>query len=449
MGHLSTLALLAGLLFGYPLFLQRLGQDGPAQNGVFHLAYVATLVAASLLAIRLQVFWEVLAPGVRRAPILSAVLLLNSGVLALVVLSVFTQWGLLALMLLASCGVIGFVFMPLPDRSQAYEQIVRFSPLSFAVVYMLLGAGEGYLRFHPLLVGGGGGGNPALRQLYAGLYSRNSFGLRDEEFTRTRPDGMYRILSLGDSFTLGQGVRLEDTYPQQMETLLNAAGGSFRYEVINAGVSGANTRDELEYLRREGLRFAPNLVTVQFYVNDIERRFEGKASKANRIVDNVIKRPFRRSYVIFFLRYRFDALLQSLDRAFAGSEAPSDWFAKLAESVEQQQPGWQQCVAALDGLGALSREAGIPIAVIIFPRPGKPNDDAVGAINRAVAQRSREAGLHVVDLTAAFIDVRAPEQIVSEIDHHPSALLYRLAAAGIVESLRQAGLVPQNDVRKF
>ena len=48
----------------------------------------------------------------------------------------------------------------------------------------------------------------------------NSLGLRDREFSRTRPEGQIRILCLGNSTTYGAGVAMEDTYPKQLEDLL-------------------------------------------------------------------------------------------------------------------------------------------------------------------------------------------------------------------------------------
>ena len=50
--------------------------------------------------------------------------------------------------------------------------------------------------------------------------SINSAGLRDDEIPREKPDGEFRILALGDSFTFALGVRLEDIWAQQLERIL-------------------------------------------------------------------------------------------------------------------------------------------------------------------------------------------------------------------------------------
>ena len=65
--------------------------------------------------------------------------------------------------------------------------------------------------------------------------SIDSAGLRDREFPREKPPGVYRIVWLGDSTTLGWGVPLDGTAPKILERELNATGHG-RFEVLNAGV---------------------------------------------------------------------------------------------------------------------------------------------------------------------------------------------------------------------
>jgi lysophospholipase L1-like esterase len=101
----------------------------------------------------------------------------------------------------------------------------------------------------------------------------NSHGMRDYERPLEKPKRTFRILCLGDSFTLGAEVELEQCYPKVLERLLNeraaAQGDSIRYEVLNGGVGGYGTSQELLFLKEFGLRHKPDLVLVQFYANDI------------------------------------------------------------------------------------------------------------------------------------------------------------------------------------
>jgi hypothetical protein len=263
--------------------------------------------------------------------------------------------------------------------------------------------------------------------MYAGLYSFNSLGLRDDESVLRPSAGCRRILAVGDSFTFGQGVAIGQTYPKRMEALLNRRTSGQRYQVINAGRTGASTVTELAFLKEHGLRLGPDLVLIQFYLNDVAlvRRAPARGTPTDRL-----RRMVRRSYVLFFLR----------DRCTALRARPGDWSSRYVERVAHGTPAWRACASALDELGGVSRSTGVPIAIVLFPHPGLPVDLGV-SVYRAVAERSRKAGLHVIDLTHAFEAIAPADQIVSEIDHHPSGAVHSAAAVEIVKALSRRGLL--------
>ena len=95
----------------------------------------------------------------------------------------------------------------------------------------------------------------------------NGQGMRDErEFARAKPAGTARILSLGDSYTIGYEVDAQQTFSAVMERELSA---DRRVEVLNAGVSGFSNAEACLYLERELLSYQPDLVVVSFSCNDL------------------------------------------------------------------------------------------------------------------------------------------------------------------------------------
>jgi len=96
--------------------------------------------------------------------------------------------------------------------------------------------------------------------------STEEHGLRNPPLA---PEGARtRILAIGDSTTFGLGVNNEDTWPAQLEKILNEAAGGERFEVLNAGMSGYSAFQGLRYLDKHGLYFRPALVTACFGHND-------------------------------------------------------------------------------------------------------------------------------------------------------------------------------------
>jgi hypothetical protein len=71
----------------------------------------------------------------------------------------------------------------------------------------------------------------------------NSDGLRDRDHELARTPGVRRVVCLGDSTTLGWGLRPPEAYPQVLEELLEEAGD--RTEVLNVALGGWSTRQEL------------------------------------------------------------------------------------------------------------------------------------------------------------------------------------------------------------
>jgi hypothetical protein len=100
----------------------------------------------------------------------------------------------------------------------------------------------------------------------------NSEGLRDREHTRIKPAGTVRIAVLGDSFTEAMHVPMEQTFWSLLEHKLqecNAFPGK-TVEVINFGVSGYGTAQELMTLRQKVWDYSPDLVVLAFTtLNDI------------------------------------------------------------------------------------------------------------------------------------------------------------------------------------
>lgn len=97
----------------------------------------------------------------------------------------------------------------------------------------------------------------------------NSDGLRDTEYSLVPDQDTKRILVLGDSFSAALEVELAETFHELLELMLNRFSEASRYEVINAGVSGYGTAQELLTYRRLVERYHPDVVLLAFVDNDV------------------------------------------------------------------------------------------------------------------------------------------------------------------------------------
>ncbi len=86
----------------------------------------------------------------------------------------------------------------------------------------------------------------------------NSHGLREREIGYQKPEGVTRILVLGNSVTVGFEVPREQVFTRVMEEELARLG--CKAQVLNAACRGWGSDQALLYLRREGLKYRPDLV---------------------------------------------------------------------------------------------------------------------------------------------------------------------------------------------
>ena len=120
----------------------------------------------------------------------------------------------------------------------------------------------------------------ALRPGIEGHYQRegesyvriNSDGQRDREHAKPKPPDTVRIAVLGDSFAEAMHVPMEQTFWSLMERKLEAchAFAGKQVEVMNFGVSGYGTAQELMTLRQKVWDYSPDVVVLTFTTyNDI------------------------------------------------------------------------------------------------------------------------------------------------------------------------------------
>src|SRR5437764_3100808 len=98
----------------------------------------------------------------------------------------------------------------------------------------------------------------------------NSDGLRDREHSKIKAPNTLRIAVLGDSFVEALQVPFEESFCQIIEQRLRncPAMAAHDFEVINFGVSGYGTAQELITLRNQVWQYSPDLVLLAVTTNN-------------------------------------------------------------------------------------------------------------------------------------------------------------------------------------
>ena len=247
----------------------------------------------------------------------------------------------------------------------------------------------------------------------------NERGLRDQPILPKAP-GEYRILALGDSVTFGWGVDQDKTFVARLESLL--PGRLHRpVRVINSGVGGYNTVQEVTYFKREGVTLQPDLVLLTYVQNDIEVNkgpFDPWAHSS----------PWRKSFPdmmitmvgkLWFYRLMHHTYTYALPRFQAGPATASPQGAK----------GWRESMSALGELVVMCEERKIPL--IVFFRRMDSDDN-----NLLLADVVRHAkGVPVKDMAPWFAGLKVSSVVNSKVDGHPNAEGHRVMAEYMAEDI--------------
>lgn len=251
------------------------------------------------------------------------------------------------------------------------------------------------------------------------LVTFNERGLRDRPIL-SKAEDEYRILALGDSVTFGLGVDQDKTFAARLESLLR--GRLHRpVRVINSGVGGYNTVQELTYFKQEGIDLQPDLVLLTYVTNDIEEKRKpfdpwSKSSMRGKPFPVMVEIMMEKLwlYRLAHHTYRYAVLEQLNEKSLARS---------------QNGTGWRGSMSALSELVAICQERKIPL-ILFFKRlhPDEHNllfDDVV----------RNAQGLPVKDMAPWFAGLNVSSFVNSKVDTHPNAEGHRVIAEHMADDV--------------
>jgi lysophospholipase L1-like esterase len=292
----------------------------------------------------------------------------------------------------------------------------------------------------------------------------NAQGLRDDRDYGPKEAGVTRILMIGDSFTMGVGVDLDQTFIKQLESALNAGTVRKRVEILNAGVSGYSTAQEARFLQAYGFAFEPDVVVLGFFVgNDVAEN----GGTPSIVEDGYLAEPGREPGFLpwvgrllaahsqlYHLAWPYERRLRAEGRAQDRWEAAKRSVAYLVDDTHD--PAWSATYAALQQIVDAGRNAHIPVAIVLIPEstqvddaqwaalassigPGASAYDQHAPIDR-LSRFGSERHVPTFDLLPAFRDAGEPAKLYFRQDHHWTVAGNTVAARSMEHFLRD--LIP-------
>ena len=278
---------------------------------------------------------------------------------------------------------------------------------------------------------------PNVRTLQTGVeVATNSLGFREKDYPVAKPAGVRRIVVLGDSYTLGVGVKFEDTFSKRLESELNASTRG--YEVINFGVSGYNTVMELATFREVAAAFQPDLVLVAYVLNDAERAPEvgqappeapGPARSPLGLIGAAHLGLKDKSMLYRYLSPKVGAGLGLIGARYAVGNT-----SQIIRSYDDSSVGWVDSRQALLEIVRHARTIKATTLVVVFPMILDFRTYPLTPAHDKITRFCRDHGIDVLDLLPRLRGEEASELLVF-LDGHPNAKAHGIFADAIVNHL--------------
>ena len=301
----------------------------------------------------------------------------------------------------------------------------------------------------------------------------NNLGMRGDDVVVAKPAKTFRILTLGDSFTMGKGVQDHETFSvllqKQLREQLAACPAAPTVEVLNGGVdSYAPILSYLSLTRTLG-QLSPDVIIENLDVSDLVQetayrqiatrdseghitgvpQAERSGSMTERIRDWTERHLFITRALIFYLieraNYRDLTVRSVVEQANAEIAAHT-----LAEDTEPRDEQWGRIFESLGMMKQYADDHQAAFYLTVYPWghqvsykewvPGRsafmtadqhPSDKS----RFTVQQMGRERGITVIDLFPAFRAYHGGQPLYFAHDMHWTAAGHQVTAAALAEQL--------------
>jgi lysophospholipase L1-like esterase len=384
-----------------------------------------------------------------------------------------------ALLLIAFVALLA-TYLLLPTRRRGVVLNLWLAFFSVAVSYLVLDVAAGWILIRPLsppLVPDQMRHHKLVPDSYSEFNQRdfsyvqrvNAHGMRGAEVATEKAPGTYRILMLGDSFTMGKGVEDDETFSVQLQKAINDGGRTCgrKIEVLNGGVD--SYAPILSFIELKELQpLSPDLVVLNLDVSDLaqETAYRHQALRgpsgeiiavpqhgdSNSLVDKVRnwteKHLFFTRVALFYATRTFS--YREITVRDVVTRADAAIVAHTLEGDVDRTAEWLAVFESIDQMNRFANAHGMAFLLTVYPWPHQVNDrewvpgrfafmpkDArpSATSNQAIHTLAEAKGIPLLDTTSAFKAYDGPARLFFDYDMHWTTTGHRVMARAIEDHL--------------
>jgi hypothetical protein len=245
----------------------------------------------------------------------------------------------------------------------------------------------------------------------------------------------FRVMVVGDSLTYGYGVREEETYPKQIETILKK---NFNVEVLNLGVSGYQSEDVLKIVKKFVPLLRPDLIIYGVCLNDFlpsgVGQYENNLAYSFPIPGAVKNFLSEKTHLGRLMGEAYNDGLMKLGFR-------NDFYTDILEDFKNYQTRFARDVKDMN-MFALDRELPPIIAMVLnqYPELHSKGYQIAMAAERHLAN----AGMTVIPTEEFYKKYNGQSMAVSRWEGHPNTKAHKIFADFIAARLQD-----RSDLNKY
>jgi len=252
----------------------------------------------------------------------------------------------------------------------------------------------------------------------------------DHVWSASKQTNEIRIAVIGDSFTVGSGVQVDDRYANRLESMLNMKDGVPDVDVDVFAKCGTSTFQQVALLD-EALKWEPQIVILGICLNDMEDW--SKADELERwrkpLIPQVppawIARPLHCSRALTWLYGRIEEMIAHRNEL--------RYYRRL------YNPAYSGVTRFRDALSMMNnkcRKAHIAFVPVIFPLLSEPFQKGrypFEYAHESIHRLCDELNIQCLDLLSHF-RVASPDrlQVIPGFDPHPNEIAHRMIAESVL-----------------
>ena len=322
-------------------------------------------------------------------------------------------------------AVLWFIVERLRGNQTARTVVVNISVSVIAISLLAVGA-EYSTRFLFRDVTTTGDNASFFSNRWLKTVHTNRLGFRERDFDVRKPPNTYRIAIIGDSLAYGQGIPQTDRFGDRIERHLNGLRRG-PYEVLNFGVPGAETQDEVALLVNTVLAAQPDFILLEWYTNDVQGP-DDKQHAARPIT--VIPSTLRWNSALFYLLHR---QLNALQESIWLSDATNRYYDERFK--DPSSPSSLRANQTIRTFIQLSKRFNVPLGIVLFSQTYFNPRSSLDFLLERTLKVCKDEKLRCVDTRPLFQPYHGDIRLwANRFDPHPSSLANKLVAERLIET---------------